>query len=211
MVFISLIGCKDNRELNNLNYQDTKIDTANLILDQEVDTFFIDLKKSVVKWKGTKLKRTGKHEGTVRFKQGKMFFSKGNLVGGELIVDMLSIYNTDIPKSEPVPRKKLTEHLNNDLETEKFPTASFKITSVEKSTAEVYKITGNMTIKGISKSISVPLKETTRGKDYFSIFTFDRFIWKIGENGSWLEKKVVDANVTLKVEIVLLKNSPTKF
>lgn len=61
-----------------------------------------------------------------------------------------------------------------------------------------------MAIKGISKSITVTLNEIKEKKEYYSTFTFDRFLWKIGENGSWLEKKLVDADVTLKIKIILL-------
>lgn len=205
LLLISLYGCNNNQSSDNTNASNhlDRTVTANL-LPNNTKTLFIDLKKSVVAWKGTKMMRTGKHEGTVNFKFGKLSFSDGKLVGGEFVVDMKSIYITDIPISDPEPRKNLTTHLNKDFETKIYPTASFIITKVEQSNTELYNATGNMTIKGISKSISITVKEIEREKEYFSTFTFDRFLWKIGENGSWLEKKLVDADITLKIKIVLL-------
>lgn len=128
------MDCKDNRHSNTLNVHLNKVDSANLILDEDANILSVNIKKSVVEWKGTKLLRTGKHEGIVSFKDGQMSFSNGKLVGGKFVVDMKSIYITDIPKSDPEPRKNLTTHLNKDFETKIFPIASFTITSVEKKT-----------------------------------------------------------------------------
>lgn len=205
LVFISLIGCKDNRDSDNTNSRLKKTDSANLIIDDDANTntLHLDTIKSVIKWKGTKLMHTSKHEGTVSFKEGQMLFSNGNLVGGQFVVDMQSIYNTDIPKSDPVPRKNLTDHLNKDFETNLFPTASFTLTNVEKVNSKLYNISGDMIIKGVSKSIAITMKEIKKEKEYFSEFSINRSLWGIGDKGSWLEKKLVDDDFVLKIQIVL--------
>ncbi len=205
LFFISLIGCKGNRDSDNPNSRFKKTDTANLLIDDDANTntLYLDTMKSVIKWKGTKLMHTSKHEGTVRFKEGQMLFSNGNIIGGQFVVDMQSIYNTDIPKSDPVPRKSLTDHLNKDFETNLFPTASFTITNVEKVNFELYNISGDMAIKGVSKSIAITMKEAKKEKEYSSEFSINRSLWGIGDKGSWLEKKLVDDDFVLKIQIVL--------
>jgi len=200
-----LIGCKDSRDSDNINSHFKKTDSANLIIDDyaNTDTLYLDTIKSIIKWKGTKLMHTGQHEGTVNFKEGQMLFSDENLVGGQFVVDMQSIYNTDIPKNDPVPRKNLTDHLNKDFETNLFATASFTMTNVEKVNSKLYNISGDMIIKGVSRSIAITMEEIKKEKEYFSEFSINRSLWGIGDRGSWLEKKLVDDDFVLKIQIVL--------
>lgn len=162
----------------------------------------IDLSKSVVKWRGTKLMGTGSHEGIVRFKAGKLVFSENQLTGGEFIVDMKSIYITDIPLSDPVPRKNLTTHLNSDFDTGHFPVSSFIITRVRHVDGSI-DVSGELKIMSISKTITIRATANQDQTEFKSEFVFNRFDWKIGENGSWLEKRLVDAEVKLWVEIYL--------
>jgi len=205
LMLIVLIACNDSRDSDNINSYFKKTDSAKLIIadDANTDTLYLDTIKSIIKWKGTKLMHTGQHEGTVNFKEGQMLFSDENLVGGQFVVDMQSIYNTDIPKNDPVPRKNLTDHLNKDFETNLFATASFTMTNVEKVNSELYNISGDMIIKGVSRSIAITMEEIKKEKEYFSEFSINRSLWGIGDRGSWLEKKLVDDDFVLKIQIVL--------
>lgn len=160
----------------------------------------IDLDKSVVKWKGTKMLGTGSHEGTVKFSQGELLLSDGKLAGGRFVVDMASIYITDIPLSDPVPRRNLSSHLNSDFETGLFPVATFEIASVEPDGA-TYQVTGALTIKGMTNTITLTATEAADGTCFTAGVSFDRHLWGIGENGSWLEQKLVDAEVFLEISI----------
>lgn len=157
----------------------------------------IDLKKSVVEWKGTKLMGSASHTGTVSINKGYLLFCDSVLTGGEFVVDMTTIYNTDIPLSDPIPRKNITDHLNSDFETDTYPDATFSI-STRKMNGQ-YMLVGDMTIKGITRTLS--LKARQKDNLFITAFTIDRINWKIGENGSWLEKKLVDAEIALKVTI----------
>ena len=131
-------------------------------------------------------------------------FSEGKLSGGYFTVDMKSIYITDIPLSDPIPRKNITRHLNSDFETSIFPNASFIIKEISALNSTHWSLSGNMTIKGITKPIQVVLNELEKGKAFGSSFSINRSEWKIGENGSWLEKKLVDEEIVLNVNIVVL-------
>jgi|AntRauTorcE11898_2_1112593.scaffolds.fasta_scaffold25501_2 polyisoprenoid-binding protein YceI len=198
-----MIGCTNNKSVDKPTSSDsesTNVSHASLKATEIVEVP-VDITKSIIKWRGTKFLGAGSHEGTVRFKKGTLLFSDDQLAGGEFTVDMKTIYNTDIPKDDPIPRKNLTSHLNSDFETNEFSTASFIITQVDPGEANTFQITGDMTIRGITKSITINTTEAKKGKEFTTQFAFDRFDWKIGEGGSWLEKKVVDAEITLSVII----------
>lgn len=161
----------------------------------------IDLEKSIVEWKGTKLMGAGSHSGYVIFDSGYLLMSKDTLVGGKFVVDMTTIHNTDIPLSDPIPRRNIISHLNSDFETKNFPTSKFIIRNVSRGQDE-YSIEGDLTIKGIQRTISAPVKQLSQNT-FKASFTLIRSDWKIGERGSWLEKKLVDPTIYLMVTIVL--------
>lgn len=194
------ISCGDNSSVNEKSVSATTIKTIQINDQGQTEKVLININASKVAWKGTKLMGTGSHSGTVSFKDGYLLFSGNELTGGELTVDMSSIYITDIPLSDPIPRKNITTHLNIDFETDVFPTSVFRITSVSRK-PDYYAIEGELKIKGITRPISIKAREVKRKVYYISEFTFDRFDWKIGENGSWLEKKLVDSDISLKVTI----------
>jgi polyisoprenoid-binding protein YceI len=199
------IGCKENQSHEKKYSSDKQIVQVNYFKPtQEIIRLPINIKESVIEWKGTKLMKIGKHEGTVKFTSGEMLFSAGQFIGGHFVVDMKSIYNTDIPLSDPEPRKNLTRHLNEDFETDIFPLAYFNMSNVSVITATSFFITGDMNIKGIKKSLPITVKEIKQEKEYVSSLILDRFDWGIGKESSWLEKKLVDAEIFLNVRIVTL-------
>lgn len=165
----------------------------------------IDIEKSIIRWKGTKMMRNGKHEGTLNFKEGVLFFDDDKLVGGRVVADMKSILVTDMPSHETVPIRNLTTHLNSDFETQKYLTSSFEIIQVEYLNDSLLTLSGNMTIKDVSKNISITLLISTiqeNQKQLEAQFTIDRFEWNIGIDGSWLEKKLVDKEIELIIRII---------
>lgn len=161
--------------------------------------------ESFVKWKGTKLNQTGKHEGTVAIRNGELAIRNEKLVGGSVVIDMKSIKNTDMPLHEQEARQLITEHLNKDFNTATYPTAKFEITRVTYLTKASLRIQGNLIIRGISKNIAVPAKHSVQKKGQHQIrtdFLINRFDWGIGESGSWLEKRVVDKEIHLDIKLV---------
>ncbi|SNT39672.1 Polyisoprenoid-binding protein YceI [Ekhidna lutea] len=162
----------------------------------------IDLDKSVIAWKGTKI--TGKHEGTVNFREGQLTFSEGKLIGGELIVDMESIDISDIPEHETTARRNLLNHFIEEFTINQFSKSSFTFTEVNHSRADRIEIAGQLSIRGVSNPIRIFANKTSDG--YTSEFSFNRFDWGIGENGSWFEKRLVDEMIQLKVKLVPKSN-----
>jgi polyisoprenoid-binding protein YceI len=135
---------------------------------------------SDVHWWGYKVAKSeaSSHDGTVKVKSGDMIMKGNNLVGGSFVLDMTSINSTDLTGEY---QQKLNGHLKNGdfFEVEKFPTASFKITSVKKNSDKIYNslVTGNLTVKGKRNPITFPEK-IAYSKGVVSLvsekFSFDR-------------------------------------
>jgi len=135
---------------------------------------------SDVHWWGYKVAKSeaSSHDGTVKVKSGDMIMKGNNLVGGNFVLDMTSISSTDLTGEY---QQKLNGHLKNGdfFEVEKFPTASFKITSVKKNSDKIYNslVTGNLTVKGKTNTITFPAK-IAYSKGVVSLvsdkFSFDR-------------------------------------
>ncbi|WP_224994737.1 YceI family protein [Cesiribacter sp. SM1] len=122
-------------------------------------TFTVDTQKSSLVWTGKKI--GGEHTGNISLTSGSLQVAKNKLVGGAFEIDMNSITNTDL--TDAGYNAKLVGHLKSDdfFGVEKHPKATFKITkatpiSGAKAGASNYQITGNLTIKGKTETISFP-------------------------------------------------------
>lgn len=116
---------------------------------QNVEQFIINPSKSTVNWSGKKIVG-GLTEGTILIESGKLNFNKQKLNTGEIIMNTKSI-------SSEKSSSRLIDHLKNEdfFNVDKFPTASFAITSVSGNV-----IKGKMTIKGITHELSFPATVT---------------------------------------------------
>ena len=109
------------------------------------------LTSSDVHWWGYKIAKTeaSSHDGTVNVKSGNLVLKNGSVVGGQFVLDMTTINATDLSGEY---QGKLNGHLKNGdfFEVEKYPTATYKITSVKKNASKDYNfiVNGNLTVKG---------------------------------------------------------------
>ncbi|MDT0553493.1 YceI family protein [Urechidicola vernalis] len=103
--------------------------------------------KSTLEWKGHK--PTGEHFGTVQISEGMLQTNNGQIVTGNFTMDLKTIKVLD---SES-PR--LEKHLKSAdfFEVEAFPTANFVVSKSNVVDGKT-KITGFLTIKGITKEIN---------------------------------------------------------
>jgi polyisoprenoid-binding protein YceI len=117
----------------------------------------IDAAKSSINWLGKKV--TGQHNGTVNFKEGNLVFRGKKVTGGNFVVDMTSLTATDLQGEY---QGKLNGHLKADdfFGTDKFPTATLVFKKVVTKSATTFTVTGNLTIKGITKPITFDLATT---------------------------------------------------
>jgi len=130
----------------------------------------VDLTTSVLNWKGSK--PTGSHNGTVALKSGNLEVVKGSLKGGVFVVDLNTIKNVDMAGSDGAG--KIEGHLKGAdfFDVEKYPTSTFTITNVKKNGAKLA-VTGNLQIKDVTKSITIPAMIAT--ENGVTVFTSEVF------------------------------------
>lgn len=160
---------------------------------------------SDVQWWGYKLAKTeaSSHTGTVNVKNGTVTLKKNHLVGGTFVLDMTSINATDLQGEY---QQKLNVHLKNGdfFEVEKFPTATFTITSVKKGTNGKSVVTGNLTAKGKTNTVSFPATVSVKSgvvtleSDKFSI---DRQKWDIAYQ-STMKDVVIKDDIDLVIKLI---------
>lgn len=121
----------------------------------------VDTNTSVLTWKGTK--PTGAHNGNVMIKDGDLLVEGGKVTGGEFVIDMTSIKVLDIP-ADNEGNGKLVGHLTSAdfFDVAKYPASKFVITNVEDKGDKVH-VTGNLTLKDVTKSITIPATVATEG------------------------------------------------
>jgi len=106
---------------------------------------------STVAWKAYKV--TGSHTGTIDLKSGALTFDGDKLTGGEFVVDMPTLVSTDL---EGESKGKLEGHLKSDdfFGVDNHGTSKLVFTSVSPSGKNSYEVTGDLTIKGITKPVT---------------------------------------------------------
>lgn len=135
---------------------------------------------SDVHWWGYKIAKTeaSSHDGTVNVKSGNIVMKGNQVGGGSFVLDMTSINATDLSGEY---QTKLNGHLKNGdfFEVDKYPTATYTITSVKKNDDKIYNyiVNGNLTVKGKTNAVSFPAK-ISYSKGVVSLvsnkFSFDR-------------------------------------
>lgn len=114
-------------------------------------TYKVDPGSSKIEW--TAYKMTGQHSGTLQVKAGSLEFNGNKLIGGKFDIDMHSLAITDI---QGPMMERLLGHLKSDdfFSVDKFGTSSLLIKKAEQKSANLYKITVDLIIKGISKELT---------------------------------------------------------
>jgi len=125
----------------------------------------VNIEASVVLWKG--FKPTGSHNGIVKLVSGTMIIENGVIAAGEFVMDMKSITDAD-------GSARLEGHLKSAdfFDVEKYPTSKFVVISSKLEEGKV-QVTGNLTIKDVTKSITIPATLTEVDGNY--IFKSDNF------------------------------------
>ena len=136
---------------------------------EESASFKVNSGESKVVWLGKKV--TGQHTGTINIAKGNLEFSKDQLSGGNFEIDMKSIANSDLENEEY--NQKLVGHLKSDdfFGVENFPTSTLTINKVKQVSGHKYNVKGEITIKGVTKSIDFPVEATLNGTKVTAIAT----------------------------------------
>ena len=120
----------------------------------ETQKFRVESAQSNIDWTGRKV--TGAHNGTIEIKSGEITTVGGLLKGGNFVIDTTSIKILDI--TDPGTNAQFAGHLFSDdfFSTERYPEATFVMTSVDHLTNSNYRITGDLTIKSITHAVTFP-------------------------------------------------------
>jgi polyisoprenoid-binding protein YceI len=88
--------------------------------------------------------------------------------------------------------------------TAKFPTATFAATSVKGLGAGKFEVAGNLTIKGVTKSVVVPVTATQKGTatTVDGVVAIKRLDFKLGD-GEWKDTSIVADEVQIKFKLAL--------
>lgn len=130
----------------------------------------VDITTSVINWKGSK--PLGTHIGDIKLLEGNMTLTDGKLSGGEFVIDMKSINTLDLQAGKG--KEKLDGHLKSAdfFDIAKYPTSKFVITKVEDKGEKLH-VTGDLTIKDVTKSVTIPATlSTENGLTTFKSETF---------------------------------------
>jgi polyisoprenoid-binding protein YceI len=174
---------------------------------KKAETFKVESSKSKVAWLAKKV--TGQHNGTVSLNNGTLTVSNGMVTGGTIEINMTSIECLDLQGEW---KDKLVGHLKSDdfFSVSKNPVSKFEITNVAKKGEETI-VTGNLTIKGITQTISFPASISVKGSAVVAIATIKidrtKFDIKYGSK-SFIEgigDKAIDDEFELQINLVALK------
>ena len=161
----------------------------------------INLQESIVNWNGGKV--TGAHEGTINFKEGFFIYENDKIVGGDFIVNMSTLINTDLTGKDKLELEKNLKSFNF-FNTEDFKTSELVFKSIIDKGKNLYKVTADLTIKGVTNTIKFDLilnkqgataklkiDRTKYGIQYGSGTFFD-------DIGDWTIYEEFDLNIDLK-------------
>jgi polyisoprenoid-binding protein YceI len=133
-----------------------------VVTDTSGNRYILDTGASVINWTGEALSYA--HFGTIKMSGGSIVLKDGNVTSGSFTIDLRSIKDIDL--TDPEKNSYLVGHLNDTdfFNTKKFPTGKFEITGVTSLTNDTagntHAISGNLTLKGVSRNITFPAKVT---------------------------------------------------
>jgi polyisoprenoid-binding protein YceI len=173
------------------------------------EKYVIDKKESVVTWKGSMaFADNGKHIGYVYISKGELIIEKGELVGGRVEIDMNTIeYKDKENTNSPIHHLKSADFFH----VYSFPISTFAITAVKSVSGENIEVTGNLTVKDITRAITFPAKMEVKGGvvNANGKVTIDRTQWDIryksGKFFDNLADEAISDDIELDMKIVAKK------
>jgi polyisoprenoid-binding protein YceI len=175
--------------------------------------YTVDVQSSLLNYEGSK--PTGKHNGTVNFKSGMLTFENGVILSGNVVFDMNTI---DDKSTNGEMKAKLEGHLKSPdfFDVATFPEAKFDFTGLKAidkpETGITHELTGNMTIKGITKQLTFKVNIVENGNQIIidaPQFVFDRTIFDIKYNSKKffpsLKDKLINDEIGISFKLLVNK------
>lgn len=190
-------ACTDAPESDKATTSEAKEVTAN----KADENWAVKTNESKIEWIGTKV--TGYHTGVVPVKSGEIRVNDGKVTGGKFVMDLANMTVSGPKSVDEKSSAKLLGHLKSKdfFEVEKHPEATFELTGLKpfegnvKDTADprqeeineykvgnpTHTVSGNLTIKGVTKNIEFPARITVTGDvaEAVAKFNIDRKEWNI--------------------------------
>ena len=169
--------------------------------DSTNESWKINTGDSKIEWVGTKV--TGYHTGSIPLKDGDIYVKNGEVVGGNFLMNVKDMSVSGPKNVDEESNNKLLGHLKSKdfFDVEKYPEARFELTGLKpysggaKDTADprqeeineykvinpTHTISGNLTLKDVTKNIEFPAQITVKGDvaDAIAKFNINRKEWGI--------------------------------
>lgn len=179
-------------------------------------TYTVNTDSSKVTWIGSKPVGDS-HTGNINIKSGVINTDEGGVInGGNFVLDMTSIMPTDMDEKG---NTKLSTHLKSPdfFDADQFKEAKFEVVSVVPATdadkakipATTHIITGNLTMRGTTKSVKVPTMVSVKDGQLLSRseVVIDRTEWGVNYNSEMgIKDKFISKEVALTIVLHGTKN-----
>lgn len=207
------VACGDDKG------REVESEDAQEVVDKTTETtteFTKVADNSRVSWFASHPGGIGPHNGFFKLSEGNVKVTDGKVTNGSITIDVTSLADEDIEDAEK--RGKLEGHLKSAdfLNAEKYPTATFEVTESTNEVSEdkkwTSKITGNLTMKDSTRSVTFWANVTTTDNDVTiksERFSIDRTQWGIhyGAEGTpnLTEDQIISDAVGIEVSVTLTK------
>lgn len=163
-------------------------------------------KESVITWEGSSVH--GKHDGYANISKGELMIENGQLTGGTVEIDMNTIEDKNYGRNN-----KLIKHLKDPdfFDVKRFPFSTIVITKVESIDGEHKKVTGNLTIKGITHPVTFSAIMEIKGGIVKANgkLVIDRTLWdvryKSGKFFDNLKDQAISDSIEFQIKILAKK------
>ncbi|NJC28243.1 YceI family protein [Neolewinella antarctica] len=212
LLFLSLffVACGGSPEGTEVTSGDALADGDGNSTAMASAEFVVDPSASMITWEGTKAVGGG-HQGTIPVEDGRMVVTTedGNIVSGKFSMDMSKMVNTDLPEEDGA---KLVGHLQapDFFDVAQYPTADFNLVKISpmEATDHTHMISGNLTMKGKERSVTIPATITIDGDKMTAEtpkFTIDRNDWGVSYGNSIVQQvkdKIISDELGLQITLV---------
>ena len=195
MIAPFFFGCSGTVKEKNINSSSA---TSISLHGANGKNFIIDTRESVVTWKGSSVE--GAHTGYVYISKGELMIENGHLMGGTVEVNMNKIEDNNHDNDN-----NLINHLKSPdfFDVKKFPVSTIAITRVDSMNGEHIKVTGNLTIKGITHPVTFPANMKREIGGIVKVdgsLVIDRTRWDVRYNSGKFYDNLADKTISDSIE-----------
>ena len=145
------------------------------------------------------------HRGEVALKEGRILEKDGEFKGGEFIIDMAKITETN-------NNEMLLNHIRSDdfFAVEKYPEAIIRIEEIKKTDGDKFLVKGELTVKDRTEAVEFEAAADSESGSELKVraeFKIDRTRWGINfDSGTIFQRlgdKAIKDEIEFKLELVL--------